>query len=502
MLKSENDGCDQAGFEMVDFTKAPVILIADDNPTVRQTMEIMLADQGFSLYYAEDGQTAYDMAVEIHPDLILLDIMMPELDGFAVCSMLREHPDLREVPIVMVTALNDRASRIDGIKAGADDFISKPFDVLELSARIKTILRLNRYKVLQKERAQFKWAVEKSGEGYLLIDQLDHIIYANQKARNFLGLTLEEELSRQINFLEITKKQFTRYPDYLWDDLRKSSKQQRYIMTPETSSSRAFWLEVDIFPGLEDERVSVVSLHNVSDVVNVEHDFKKFHYLISHKLNTPLNGIYGVVELLNASVMDMSRNEIREISQLALVSAERLRSDVKDILNYLQAPSSAKQGSTLKLVNITSIAHEISKELALQPAVVRIATAVHHRSIVLSNVSFELILMELFENSKKFHPQHDPKIKITISRITDETISIKVEDDGLHLSVEQRAAIIEPYQRAETKFTGEVPGFGLGIPMVVTILQSVGGRLNIYNSSDGPGLIVEMLVPAGADVEY
>ncbi len=486
----------------MDFTKAPVILIADDNPTVRQTMEMMLADQGYSLHYAVDGQSAFDMAVELHPDVILLDIMMPELDGFSVCRMLRKHPDLREVPIVMVTALNDRGSRLEGIKAGADDFISKPFDLIELKTRVGTILRLNRYKKLQKERAQFKWAVEKSSEGFLLVDQHDHIVYANQKARNFLGLTLEEEFSTPIHFLEITKKQFTRYPDYLWEDWRKPSKQQRYLMIPETSANRAFWLEVNIFHGLEDDQVSVVSLHNVSAVVNAEQDFKKFHYLISHKLNTPLNGVYGVVELLNASAGEMSRDEIQELSQLALVSAERLRMDVQDILTYLQAPSSAKRGSYLKLVNITSIAHEISKELALQPAVVRIATAVHHRSIVLSKVSFELILMELFENSKKFHPQHDPKIKITISRIDDKTISIKVEDDGLHLSVEQRAAIIEPYQRLETKFTGESPGFGLGIPMVVTILQSVGGKLNIYNSTDGPGLIIEMLVPAGIDEEY
>ena len=323
-----------------------------------------------------------------------------------------------------------------------------------------------------------------------------------RKPEVFLGLTIEEEISKPISFSQITEKQFTRYPSYLWEDWRIPSKQQRYLMIPETSSNRAFWLEVDIFQGLDDDRVSVVSLRNVSAVLNAEQDFKKFHYLISHKLNTPLNGVYGVVELLNASVTDMSHTEIQELSQLALVSAERLRSDVQDILNYLQAPSSARKGKNFPLLNVTEIAHGISKDLSLQPAVVRIATAVHNRSIVLSKVSFELILMELFENSKKFHPRHDPKIKITVSRINDEMISIKVEDDGLHLSVEQRAAIIEPYQRVETKFTGEVPGFGLGIPMVVTILQSVGGRLNIYNSSDGPGLIVEMLVPAGLKAEY
>jgi DNA-binding response OmpR family regulator/two-component sensor histidine kinase len=487
---------------MVEFRSYPVILVADDNPAVRQTMELMLGGQGFSIHYAEDGQEAYEKALALQPDLILLDVMMPEIDGFNVCRMLRENPDLREVPIVIVTALDDRPSRIHGIEAGADDFLSKPVDFIELKARVNTILRLNRYKNLQKERAQFKWAVEQASEGYLLLDKQDHILYANPTARSYLGLTVDQELSNQVNFLELTERQFTRYPSYLWSNWREPSKQQRFLMNPETSSSRAFWLEVDIFPGPEDDPVSVVCLRNVSAAVNSDQDFKKFHYLISHKLNTPLNGVYGVVELLNASAHDMPRSEINELAQLALVSAERLRTDIQDILNYLQASAAAARGENLKLVQISAMAQEISKELGLKPAVVRIAAVVHSRSIVLSKVSFELILMELFENSKKFHPQHDPQINLTISKIDEETISIKVIDDGLNLSVEQRAAIIEPYKQAEIRFTGEKEGFGLGIPMVVSILQNIGGSLNIYNATEGPGLVVEMLVPAGKDHTY
>lgn len=487
---------------MMDFNNFPVILVADDNPALRQTIELMLAEQGMTAHYAEDGQSAYDQALTLQPDLILLDVMMPEMDGFQVCRKLREHPDTQEVPIVMVTALDDRDSRIKGIEAGADDFLTKPVDLLELKARVNTILRLNRYKKLQKERAQFKWAVEQAGEGYLLLDQKDRILYANPKARSYLGLTLEQELSNQVSFLKITKKQFTRYPGYLWDNWRKPSKQPRYLMIPETSANRAFWLEVDVFPGPDEDPVSVVSLHNVSAAVNAEQDFKKFHYLISHKLNTPLNAVYGVVELMNVSAGEMSPEKMSELAQLALIGAERLRTDVQEILTYLRASASAPKGENFKLVHITAIASEISKELHLKPAVVRIAAAAHNRSIAFSKIAFELILMELFENSKKFHPRHDPKINLIISKIDEDLVSIKVIDDGLHLSVEQRAAIVEPYQQADTQRSRETEGFGLGIPMVVTILQSIGGRLNIYNSPDGPGLIVEMLVPAGVDPVY
>ena len=487
---------------MNEFRKTQVILVVDDNPTVRQTMSLMLAEESLAVYYAEDGYSAYDLAVSLQPDLILLDVMMPMMDGFDVCRKLRQHPELGEVPIVMVTALDDRESRIRGIEAGADDFLSKPVDLIELKARVKTILRLNRFRNLQKERAQFKWAVEQAGEGYLLLDPQDCIVYANPKARSFLGLGQDEEHSARINFLAVAGRQFARFPESLWQHWREPSSQPRFLMIPETSSSRAFWLEVDVFPGLEDDPLCLVCLRNVSAAVNADQDFKKFHYLISHKLNTPLNGVYGVVELLNMSAGDMSRSELKDLSQLALVSAERLRLDVKDILGYVQASASARQGESLKLVQIPAMAQEISKDLGLKPAVVRVAAAVHAGSLVLSKISFELILNELFENSKKFHPQHDPQLSLSVSRIDEDTISIRVADDGLNLTLEQREAMVIPYRQMGDRLTGEEKGFGLGIPMVVSILQSVGGRLNLYNVPDGPGLVVEMLVPSGPETSF
>jgi len=125
-----------------------IILIVDDEQIGRDTLEALLIGRGYDLAFANDGPEALAKAAELTPDLILLDVMMPSMDGFEVCRRLRADPLLAEVPIIMVTALDDRDYRLQGIEAGADDFVSKPFDRVELRARVRTITRLNRYRQL------------------------------------------------------------------------------------------------------------------------------------------------------------------------------------------------------------------------------------------------------------------------------------------------------------------------------------------------------------------
>ena len=113
----------------------PTIIIVDDDPAGRESICGFFISQGYHLLEAADGPSAIAVAKEHIPDLILLDVMMPGMDGFEVCRVLRQDPVLREIPILMVTALDDRESRLAGIEAGADDFISKPLDRVELRAR-------------------------------------------------------------------------------------------------------------------------------------------------------------------------------------------------------------------------------------------------------------------------------------------------------------------------------------------------------------------------------
>ncbi|ALG66579.1 putative bifunctional diguanylate cyclase/phosphodiesterase [Beggiatoa leptomitoformis] len=124
------------------------VLIVDDEIVSRYTVEVLLESEGYNLIFAESGEESLRKAEEIIPDLMLLDVMMPGMDGFEVCQRLRTNPKLAELPIVMITALDDRESRLRGLEVGADDFMSKPFDRAELRARVRTITRLNRYRRL------------------------------------------------------------------------------------------------------------------------------------------------------------------------------------------------------------------------------------------------------------------------------------------------------------------------------------------------------------------
>jgi len=137
---------------------ASTILIVDDEPTARQTIESILEGQGYDLEMAENGIQALEKAARLRPDVILLDVMMPGMNGFEVCKRIRNDPTLAEIPIIMITALDDRQSFLSGLEAGADDYINKPYDRYELRARLLGITRLNRYRKILDERANIEQA--------------------------------------------------------------------------------------------------------------------------------------------------------------------------------------------------------------------------------------------------------------------------------------------------------------------------------------------------------
>jgi DNA-binding response OmpR family regulator len=120
------------------------ILIVDDEPFNVDYLEQELEDLGYETVSASNGQEALEQVATEAPDLILLDVMMPVMDGFTVCRILKEHEATRLIPIVIMTALDAREDRIRGIKAGADDFLTKPVHQEELLARIATALKLKR----------------------------------------------------------------------------------------------------------------------------------------------------------------------------------------------------------------------------------------------------------------------------------------------------------------------------------------------------------------------
>jgi putative two-component system response regulator len=121
------------------------ILVVDDLPANRRLLESLLVKDGYRVSVAVDGEQALAAVAVERPDLVLLDILMPKVDGYEVCRRLKSDPATRLIPVVLVTGLTEADSRIRGLHAGADDFTSKPFVVPEMRARIASLLRLKRY---------------------------------------------------------------------------------------------------------------------------------------------------------------------------------------------------------------------------------------------------------------------------------------------------------------------------------------------------------------------
>jgi PAS domain S-box-containing protein len=155
------------------------LLIVDDDPVTRMTLDALLDSTIYHKVFAVDGSDALLAVKGLVPDLILLDVMLPEMDGFEVCRHLRSDPLTKEVPIILITSLDDRDSKLEGLTAGADEYLTKPFDQAELHARVKNITQLNRYRRLLEERSKFERLFDLSPDGVLLISASGVVEHAN-----------------------------------------------------------------------------------------------------------------------------------------------------------------------------------------------------------------------------------------------------------------------------------------------------------------------------------
>ena len=477
------------------------ILLVDDNPQIIAILSDLLRPLDYRIFCAMNGSEALTLAFTHRPDLVLLDVMMPGMDGFSVCKALRANPQLAKVPVIMITALDDRASRLHGFEAGADDFIGKPFDYVELRTRVATIIRLNRYRLLLEEqeraaveKARFAWVIEQSDDGYVIIGNDQRIQYSNQRARNLLSIGEDE----QEPFLACVARQYSAVPQQAWTTWPQPlpDAAPRLLVRPETATSAEFWVQVDLAalpPGGDDR--PVVRLRDVTTQITSQRDMWTFHAMVAHKMRTPLVSILGGLNLINNSAETMSRSGIARIATVAVAGAHRLQSEIEDILNYVRPPADLHGSDVITLDDIHTIVNTIAADLQItQIEIIRHDPDVNRR-IAIARRNLEVAIREVLENTQKFHPAHSPQVSVTTFSTADNDIILRVADDGSSLSPEQISLVWRPYYQGERSFTGQIEGMGLGLALVARIIYAVGGRCTIANRSDGPGVVVEIHIP-------
>jgi diguanylate cyclase (GGDEF)-like protein/PAS domain S-box-containing protein len=191
---------------------AATLLIVDDETHVRKLLQILLQNQGYQTLTARSGEEALAQVAQQPPDLILLDIMMPGMDGYEVARRLKADKTTANIPIIMLSALGEHSARISGLEAGAEDFLSKPVESAELWLRVRNLLRLKAFgdylkshSLMLEEQLQqrtidlerFRSAMDASGDAIFLVNRSSmRLIEFNRRACQVLGYSAEELLSK------------------------------------------------------------------------------------------------------------------------------------------------------------------------------------------------------------------------------------------------------------------------------------------------------------------
>ena len=476
------------------------ILIVDDDPVGARILEGVLANQDYVFDFAHSGEEALDKAAAFSPDLVLLDVIMPGMDGFEVCRRLRRTPEISPAPVVMVTELDDRNSRLKGIEAGADDFISKPLNREELLARVRCITRLNRYRLLLAERERFDWMVEHAADGYILTDRNDVMTYANPKARLYLGLNRDDWAPDTVSFLRLAERIYNPEPKEAWEDWLDvspaSARRERYLVRPESDTANVCWLRIDAHDQrLGDRFRRIVRLRNVTEHMASMREMRTFHSMLSHKLRTPLYHVQAGVEMLADKETPLGGSEQDDLLRLAVDGVRRLSAEIMDVLLFLEAPASKSIGGGVLIADLESVVEKIVDQLAIETCTLSIPAALRDRSVGPALRSLEWVLWEVLENSKKFHPKNTPVVEVSVGERRSGAVFLSVADNGRTLPAEEIARVWDPYYQSEKRFTGEVHGMGLGLSMAAVLLWQAGGSCRMYNRDPGPGVVVEFTLP-------
>ena len=187
------------------------ILIVDDDQATLKMLSTLVANEGYSFETALDGPEALGKAKAANPDIILLDIIMPGMDGIETCRRLKSDPGTRHIPVIILTAMGDNDSKIGALKAGASDFLSKPVDPADLVVRIKIHLQLREVEdsrkknevlrttisVIETARKEWETTMDSIGDAVILIDEKDHIVRCNKIVTTLTGKPYRELLDRK-----------------------------------------------------------------------------------------------------------------------------------------------------------------------------------------------------------------------------------------------------------------------------------------------------------------
>ncbi|MFO7802572.1 MAG: response regulator [Desulfovermiculus sp.] len=276
---------------MTKDTRPKVLIVDDETENIQLLMETLKQD--YIITAAKNGGKALNLAgSKNQPDIILLDIMMPGMDGYEVCRRLKAGDQTRDIPVIFVTALDRAQDEVKGLESGAVDYLSKPFKPVIVRARIENHLELHRS---QKELRKLRRCVENSPSTIVITDTDGNIEYANPAFTQTTGYGIQEALGHNTGIMKSGMHEDSFYRE-LWQVIT-SGRVWRGEFINKKKNGELFWEQASIAP-VKNSRDEITNYVAVKEDISARKDLEQLkedvERIMRHDLKTPLNGIMGV----------------------------------------------------------------------------------------------------------------------------------------------------------------------------------------------------------------
>ena len=410
------------------------ILVVDDTAENLRLLSTMLTQSGYAPRCVINGKMALRACNSNPPDLILLDIMMPEMNGYEVCQHLKLEAKTREIPVIFISAKDEVFDKVNAFAVGGVDYISKPFQFEEVLARIESHLSLRN---LQKQLKE---------QNVLLQEEITSRL-AVEKTLQEKNLILQQEIS--------TRRA-----------VEKALQEQNLVLQQEISNR---------------QRAESALLKSNQELARSNAELEQFAYVASHDLQAPLATIASYAQLLEKRYKDQLDSKASKFIGNIVQGCTRMQTLIDDLLEY------SRVGRSQKPFQLTDCNHAVQQALAnLQGAIRQTQAVVTYSELpaVMGDISQ---LVQLFQNlvgnSIKYRHDAPPMVHITACKQEKDWL-FSVSDNGIGIATQHQARIFQIFQRLHTQ--KEYSGTGIGLAICQKIVERHGGYIWV-ESKPGQG---------------
>ena len=520
--------------DLEEFANA-IILIVDDEETQRLLSRDCLEEEGFRVEEASDGESGLKLIRELRPDLVLLDVMMPGINGFEVCRQLRGDPAISHTPVVIVTGREDMEDIKNGFTAGATDFLTKPVNWNLLPSRIRYVLRTSRLEQrlrVAKEAAEIAGDVLRSHQEELnrqstlletTLENMDHgitvldadlrLLAFNQKCLDLrdyppgflrVGMSIEEfyrykaergyygsgDVEAQVAKRIERNRQNKRSRQ---ERVRSDGKIISIIREPMPDGG-----QVTTYTDItERKKAEEKTRQAMEEAKSANRSKSQFIANMSHELRTPLNAIIGFSDLMmKGGLGPQSSEKYLEYSADVNASAHHLLSLINDILDLSKAESGKfelNEETFDMAVVICSCVKLVKGQARRQGVTLEVEVPDQLLHLYADQRMLKQITLNLLSNAIKFTPEGG-KVTLKVWSQPSTGNVLQVIDTGIGVALDDIPRILKPFIQVESDLSRKRQGTGLGLSLCKNFIELHGGYLD-FQSEVGAGTTVTVRFP-------